>query len=334
MFEWLNGPGAALKYHIPGSTNYLTDLKLRSSGDDTETSRSPKPFPLNPHFVSEKILSEDLRNEIYERVAVRKKTVREVSVEMGVDMRRVAAVVRLVEMEKRWRNEGKPLALPYARAVHEMVPTTPLVKGNRPQIAHESINDLPVHRLTDPQIFHPVSESRQFTRIDAGRVFSAAPALEHTESSTEDLIDPVKAANRIKRDPRSIERVGKGDEEMQVLQPADVRIPHPQLVMYERDRITYPNEQRLREKRYETLLKSQEEADQEAKRLAKEREEKRTTRIQPESSRFEFRITDVTVSQQTTGADGRGPRGVGRRYGVPNYDRKKGQVKIPTKVEV
>lgn len=105
MFEWLNGPGAALKYHIPGSTNYLTDLKLRSSGDDTETSRSPKPFPLNPHFVSEKILSEDLRNEIYERVAVRKKTVREVSVEMGVDMRRVAAVVRLVEMEKRWRNE-------------------------------------------------------------------------------------------------------------------------------------------------------------------------------------------------------------------------------------
>lgn len=215
-----------------------------------------------------------------------------------------------------------------------MVPTTPLVKGNRPQIAHESINDLPVHRLTDPQIFHPVSESRQFTRIDAGRVFSAAPALEHTESSTEDLIDPVKAANRIKRDPRSIERVGKGDEETQVLQPADVRIPHPQLVMYERDRITYPNEQRLREKRYEKLLKSQEEADQEAKRLAKEREEKRTTRIQPESSRFEFRITDVTVSEQTTGADGRGPRGVGRRYGVPNYDRKKGQVKIPTKVEV
>lgn len=40
-----------------------------------------------------------------------------------------------------------------------------------PITAHESINDLPVHTSTLRQVFHPVSESRRFTRTDAGRVF-------------------------------------------------------------------------------------------------------------------------------------------------------------------
>lgn len=56
-----------------------------------------------------------------------------------------------------------------------MVPVTPY----RPpfdgeliaQRAHESINDLNVHKSTKEQIFFPASESRQFTRVDAGSVF-------------------------------------------------------------------------------------------------------------------------------------------------------------------
>lgn len=130
MFEWLNGPGAALKHHVPGSTNYLTNLKDRareakaqengtegqsaegaqeSTPTNDEESGPARPFPLNPAFVSESILSEDLRNEIYRRVVEQKKSVRAVSVELGVDMRRVAAVVRLVELEKRWRKEVRIL---------------------------------------------------------------------------------------------------------------------------------------------------------------------------------------------------------------------------------
>jgi hypothetical protein len=42
---------------------------------------------------------------------------------------------------------------------------------NRRFARHESINDLPVHAQTGQQIFHPTSESRQFTRADAARVF-------------------------------------------------------------------------------------------------------------------------------------------------------------------
>lgn len=64
-----------------------------------------KPFPLNPLFVSESVLSEDLRNRLYEEVVEKKKSVRTVSVMYGVDMRRVAAVVRLVTLEKQMARE-------------------------------------------------------------------------------------------------------------------------------------------------------------------------------------------------------------------------------------
>jgi len=215
-----------------------------------------------------------------------------------------------------------------------MVPTTPLCKPPQRQIAHESINDLPVHKLTEPQIFWPVSESRQFNRVDAGRVFSGAPALEHDQASPINPDDPADTVSHITRNPQKIERVGKGDDEIQVLQPADVRIPHPHLVAFERDRLAHPGEPKEVMQRYEQRLKAEEDAEQERKRRAKEEEEKRVMKVQPESSRFEFRFKDVEVSKETTGPDGRGWKAPGRRYGVPSYDRKRGAVKIPTKVEV
>ena len=86
------------------------DNSSESSGrrDDAESEGDyvlKSPFPLNPQFVSEPILSEQLSNEIYRRVVEQKKSVRSVSVEMRVDMRRVGAVVRLKQLEKRMKNE-------------------------------------------------------------------------------------------------------------------------------------------------------------------------------------------------------------------------------------
>ena len=51
-----------------------------------------------------------------------------------------------------------------------MLPQTPLTN---PPTPHESINDLPTHKATLPQIFHITSESKRFTRVDAGKVFDA-----------------------------------------------------------------------------------------------------------------------------------------------------------------
>lgn len=52
-----------------------------------------------------------------------------------------------------------------------MLPVTPLALPEEKTNKHESINDLPVHRATGQQIFHPTSESRRFTRADAAKVF-------------------------------------------------------------------------------------------------------------------------------------------------------------------
>ena len=52
----------------------------------------------------------------------------------------------------------------------EMLPTTEYAANEAPK-PHESINDLPAHPATMQQIFYPTSESRAFTRVDAGRVF-------------------------------------------------------------------------------------------------------------------------------------------------------------------
>jgi len=117
MFAWLDGPGESFRYPLPNSTNYLSAYdkrgKLLREGEDTKESREDlRPFPLNQHFISESIVSEELRQEIWRRVQVEKKSVRTVSVELGVEMRRVGAVVRLVELERRQRAEVRNIHLP------------------------------------------------------------------------------------------------------------------------------------------------------------------------------------------------------------------------------
>ncbi|EKV12604.1 Ribosomal protein S35, mitochondrial [Penicillium digitatum] len=327
MFEWLNSEGAVFKHHIPGETNYVTRLKQRGN----EGAENPRPFPNNQNFFSEPILSEELRNEVYNRVVEQNKSPRVVSVELGIDMKRIAAVVRLVELERRQRAQGKPLALPYARAIHEMVPTTPLAEKGERQTYHEPINDLPAHPLTGSQIFYPVPESRSFNRVEAGRVFSGAPAMEHSEAA--EISHPSDLVEKIIENPNSIGWVGKGANARQILQPADVRIPHPHLVALERDRLANPNERRAVSDLQSKRLQRQDAIEKERRERIQARREKKLTVVSPEDSRFDYRIKDTIYTLETTGADGRGYKAVGRRYGVPHRDRTRGEVKIPTRVE-
>ena len=147
MFTWLRGPGKNFQYPLPNSTNYLSaydsrgnllraperterpkatpnpdnpdDMALEAAADGEskttlakETKEDLRPFPLNQHFVAESVLSEPLRQEIWKRVKVDGKSVRTVSVELGVEMRRVGAVVRLVEVERRMRADVSTAAQP------------------------------------------------------------------------------------------------------------------------------------------------------------------------------------------------------------------------------
>ena len=167
-----------------------------------------------------------------------------------------------------------------------MLPVTPFHITRPAQ--HESINDLPVHAATLPQIFHPVSESRVFTRIDAGKIFDAK------------------------------------------LLPADQRIPHPELIDDHRDAVqgnmTGPALEVRRQERMKKELRSRAEMQGNERK----REEEMVKKVAPRESRWEWRFQNTSV--EDAGERGRGLKGVGARYGIPPQDRKRGQVKIPTKV--
>lgn len=136
FYQWLEGPGEVFRHPLPGSTNYLSaydrsgnliratkraeappsvspetadsralDAAAEGSDIPKETAEDLRPFPMNSHFTSQSILSEEMRMEIWRRVQENNKSIRQVSAEMGVDMRRVAAVIRLVEVERRMKAE-------------------------------------------------------------------------------------------------------------------------------------------------------------------------------------------------------------------------------------
>lgn len=134
MFEWIFTRGKNFEDPVEQDTNYLTDYDGRTgqrkeddevfSGkegakgseadektadalakDRSQSQRPRRPFPQNLHFISQSILSEQLREEIWRRVRVDGKSIRNVSVELGVEMRRVGAVVRLMEIQNQWRAE-------------------------------------------------------------------------------------------------------------------------------------------------------------------------------------------------------------------------------------
>ncbi|KAF4336408.1 hypothetical protein FBEOM_9741 [Fusarium beomiforme] len=157
MFEWLNqGAGKNLAEPSNGP-NYLGP-------------HNDQPFPLNPLFRSQPVLADQTRDIIYDKVTRQGESLKAVSAEMHIDVRRVAAVVRLKEVEKQWISEGKQLATPYAKAVMKMLPKTYWTEGEE-NIPHEPINEIHVHNLTLQQLFTPVSESRHFTREDAAKAF-------------------------------------------------------------------------------------------------------------------------------------------------------------------
>lgn len=70
-----------------------------------ETIEDLLPFPLNPFFRSQSVLSEALRDEVYRRVVEAGQTVREVSQALSITMERVGAVVRLKTIENDWSRD-------------------------------------------------------------------------------------------------------------------------------------------------------------------------------------------------------------------------------------
>lgn len=118
--------GQNLRDPLPNSTNYLGAYDrdgnhVRSSKEADgaparETVSDLRPFPLNKYFQSEPVLSEEFREVIWAKIMKDGMSVKEVSAQLGVEMRRVGAVVRLKEVEKAWISSVSstiPYCLPF-----------------------------------------------------------------------------------------------------------------------------------------------------------------------------------------------------------------------------
>ncbi len=91
-----------------------------------------------------------------------------------------------------------------------MLPQTPYIPND--PVTHESINDLPVHRATERQMFHPVSESRHFTRRDAGNVFDRSLLPAEDRVPHPELIQLEKWKNEGVIKPERLERQRAANE--------------------------------------------------------------------------------------------------------------------------
>lgn len=114
----------------------------------------------------------------------------------------------------------------------------------------------------------------------------------------------------------------------QDLLPADKRIPHPELILLEKESLAgISREDRFANQRARDL-QAQQAAAEAADR--KRKWEERSLRVVP-GRRWDFKFQDI--SAEKTGKDGRSRSAVGIRYGMPHDDRQSGRVKIPTSVE-
>lgn len=87
------------------------DLDARG-GLPKERQSDMRPYPLNHNFRSQPVLSEELRETIWQQVVARGLDIGTVSAAFGVDTRRVAAVVRLKTIEKQWQQDVSRLRHP------------------------------------------------------------------------------------------------------------------------------------------------------------------------------------------------------------------------------
>jgi len=96
--HWLQKQGPGFKWAGAKDVRPFRFLPNAQKNED-------QPFPLNPEFRAQPVLSEDAREDIWSRFFEKQEGIKAISVALNVDQRRVAAVVRMKEVEKRWLAE-------------------------------------------------------------------------------------------------------------------------------------------------------------------------------------------------------------------------------------
>ncbi|KAL8733195.1 MAG: hypothetical protein Q9166_002212 [cf. Caloplaca sp. 2 TL-2023] len=330
MFRWLNGPGAAFRDPLPGSTNYLnaydpqgnliraradpttsrrTD-EPKKTGEDGEVDEGPGRNQLEQNFASGKPIPKEMADDLmpfplnrqFRSQPVLSEELRdEIYRRINEEMKSVRTVSAELGVEMQRVGAVFRLKTIEKEWLHEgkmlATPYARAVNAMLPKTPFESSTRTPPlpHESINDLPVHSATIRQLFHSVPESMHFNRASAA--------------KAFSRH-------------------LLPADRRIPHPELVELAKVATEHRGRDDLpRERRKE--LEQQEAAILNMKREQKAKQEEAAKKIN--TPRWQFRFENIKV--ESVGRDGRSQGGVGARYGIPPQDRKKGQIKIPTKVE-
>lgn len=160
--------------------DYKTGKPIDLNGKPLENSvqkrpdRKLTPFPNNQFTQTNLALSNEDREEIYQRIAVDKVPIQEVAVNFGIKIPRLEAVVRLKEIEKKWQAKNKvtPELKKMSNTMYKMFPLF-----ERPRHS-DNLSEIPVPVKTLQSRFLTIAESEPFGPVDAAKVFGLEPASE------------------------------------------------------------------------------------------------------------------------------------------------------------
>lgn len=109
FLEWANKGGSIYRRHRDPGPQYVALGRVPRQ-------QSRYPFPINPLFRTTPVLNDGGRELVWRKVMRDGESIKAVSAELGVDIARVAAVVRLKEVEKDWISKvGLPRVNPLPR---------------------------------------------------------------------------------------------------------------------------------------------------------------------------------------------------------------------------
>ncbi|SCU97185.1 LANO_0E15390g1_1 [Lachancea nothofagi CBS 11611] len=184
--------GQALQHHVTGEPLTLqadgSVTIARSTGsqgsrdrgrDPNSSLRKLQPFPGNKHCITNRILSDELKLQIHDDIQNKHLSAQDVSQRYGLKIPRVEAVVKLMDVERKWEKHNR-----IAHGLKSMSSTLykmfPLFVP-RADISRENLSEIPIPAKALQSRFVTIAESEPFGPVDAAKVLELEPAADTLE---------------------------------------------------------------------------------------------------------------------------------------------------------
>ncbi|CAR29590.1 hypothetical protein ZYGR_0AD02730 [Zygosaccharomyces rouxii] len=138
-----------------------------------------QPFPGNRNCLTNHVISEDLKMRIYNEIQVEGLSTQQVSQNYGLKIPRVEAIVKLMEIEKKWEKHNRitPELEVMSSTLYKMFP----VFEPESKLARENLSEIPVPQRALSSRFLTIAESEPFGPVDAAKVLELEPAAQTLE---------------------------------------------------------------------------------------------------------------------------------------------------------